>query len=268
MRLKGIVALIIMALALGGCGVKSKVPQFHPQYYPACYDPIEKLCRDQDHSGEIKSAAVGGLFGAIGGAIVGGLSTGKVEGALVGAGVGAAAGATIGFFKARLEKIQDREQRLVEYQKILGENSASWDLERASVEKAYQCYGEQIRLLKQQARKKLISKEEFLARMNEIKAGLDNINTYWANAQTRMDSRIADGEAFLTQQEAEDNKLAAAQRQKAQRQLQAQRKNTQAQRSKKQKDVAQINSVRDDVNKQYLEAMNEKFETSGADGRA
>ncbi|MBQ9406669.1 MAG: glycine zipper 2TM domain-containing protein [Desulfovibrio sp.] len=259
--MRAVAILLVLTFALVGCGAKAHAPQFHAQYYPQCYDPIDKLCKDQEHGSEVKSAAVGGLLGAIGGAVIGGLTSRDVRGALIGAAAGGVAGATIGFFKARLEKIQDRDQRLAEYQKILGENSESWDLERASVEKAYLCYGEQIRHLKMLAKKKQISREEFLARMHEIKAGIENINTYWANAQTRMDSRLADGEAFLTRQEAEDKKLAAARRHAAHRQVQAQRQNTQRQRDKKNSDVAKLNSLRDSVT-QELQDTDMYFKTS------
>ena len=93
--------------------------------------------------------------------------------------------------------------------------------------------------------------------MDEIKAGLNNINTYWANAQTRMDSNIADGEAFLAQQEAEDQKIAAAQRKQAQLQLQAQRRNTANQRAKKNKDVAVMNDLRDSTNAALKEVFDQ-----------
>lgn len=222
-RLGIFVLALSLALVLGGCATKT-VPTFTAKYYPECYDPIDKLCKDQSNQSEAKGAVAGGLLGALGGAIVGGLATGKVEGALVGAGVGAAAGAVTGFFAARLNKIKDQEKRLAEYQNILGEKSKGWDLERASVEKAYKCYGEQIDLLTKAMRNKKISREEFKARMQEIKDGIEHINTYWADAQTRMDESLADGDKWLLQEDAAAAKAAQA-KQAAQR-VSRQKKNT------------------------------------------
>lgn len=222
-RLGFFVLALSMSLVLGGCATKT-APTFTAKYYPECYDPIDKLCKDQSNQSEAKGAVAGGLLGAVGGAIVGGLTTGKVEGALVGAGVGAAAGAVTGFFAARLNKIKDQEKRLEEYQNILGEKSKGWDLERASVEKAYKCYGEQIDLLTKAMRTKKVSREEFRARMQEIRDGIGHINTYWANAQTRMDESLADGDKWLMQEDAAAAKAAKA-KQAAQR-VSRQKKNT------------------------------------------
>lgn len=229
---------VILIVSLAGCATQPTVPQFEAQYYPQCYDPIEKLCKDQDNSQEIKESVGGALLGALAGAAIGGLTTKNWKGAVVGAAAGAAVGGVTGFFHARLGKIADRKERLAEYQKILGENSQSWDLERASVEKAYQCYREQIELLQKAARAKQISKEDFLARTNEIKEGIEHINTYWADSQTRMDERLADGEAFIKQQEEEDMKLAQAQQAQAKKDIQTIRAATSNQKNKVRKDKA------------------------------
>jgi len=226
-----LLSAMTLAIGLFGCST-SRVPQIEAKYYPQCYDPIAKLCKDQDNSNEVKSSVVGGIFGAVGGAVIGGLaSKDKKKGALIGALAGAAVGASVGFFKARLEKIEDREQRLAEYQTILGEVSDQWDLEKASVETAYKCYGEQISILEELFKNKKISKEEFLERMNEIKQGLDNIQIYWADASTNIDSQMADGEKFLEEEEArikaeEDAKKLQAQKARKQREaLMRQKKN-------------------------------------------
>ncbi len=194
----------ILVFSLFGCGAKQNAPEFQAQYYPECYDPIAKLCKDQDNSKELKSAAAGAALGALGGAIVGGVASGDWKGAAVGAVAGAAVGGLTGFFTSRLSKINDRKARLAEYQKLLGEASKGWDLERASVEKAYDCYKRQVLALQKAVKEKKIKKEEFLARMSEIKAGIENINTYWADAEARIDENLADGEKFIAQQEKED----------------------------------------------------------------
>lgn len=236
--------LAFFAFSLVGCATQNATPSFNARYYPQCYDPIAKLCKDQDNSQEVSGATTGALLGALGGAIIGGLASKDVKGAAIGAAAGAVAGGLTGYFATRLSKIRDRDQRLAEYQKILGENSRNWDLERASVEKAYKCYGEQIDLLIKAARDKKISKADFLARMNDIKSGIEYINTYWADSQHRMDTRLADGESFLQQQEAEDRKLAQAQRVQAQKSMKATRVAQQKQKSKKVADASRTNAVK------------------------
>lgn len=224
---------VMLVFSLAGCGSKQTVPEFNAQYYPQCYDPIAKLCKDQDNSSEIKGAATGAAIGALGGALAGGLASGSWKGAAVGAAAGAVAGGMTGFFTARLAKISDRNERLKEYQKSFGEISKNWDLERASVEKAYKCYREQIAALTKAAKAKKISKEDFLARMNEIKAGVENINKYWADAQHRMDESLADGEAFIAKQEAEDAaKLAKAKLPQAKKEMQRLRSANNQQKTK------------------------------------
>lgn len=250
-KLGTFVLALSMVLVLGGCATKT-APTFNAKYYPECYDPIDKLCKDQSHQSEIKGAVAGGLVGALGGAIVGGLTTGKVEGALVGAGVGAAAGAATGFFAARLDKIQDQKQRLAEYQNILGEKSQGWDLERASVERAYKCYGDQIDVLVKALRDKKISREEFKARMQEIKDGIHHINTYWADAQNRMDEILADGDKRLAQEDAAAAKEAQA-KQAMQRVAQQKKRTAQL----KQSTISQndkINALKTDIENKYAAA--------------
>ncbi len=195
-----------MVFSLTGClGSKGPKPEaYQSQYYPECYDPIAKLCKDKDGTRMLKSAGKGALGGAVAGAAAGALIKGDWKGALVGAVVGAAAGAAIGATYQHLMDIKDQKQRLAQYQKELGESSQGWDLKRASVEKAYKCYREQIKHLTGLAKKKQIGKDEFLARMDDIKAGLDNIDKYWGDTQAEMDTTLADGDKFLEQQAKEE----------------------------------------------------------------
>lgn len=242
-----VLLLSAMTLAMGmfGCST-SNVPQIEAKYYPQCYDPIAKLCKDQDNSAEVKSAVVGGLIGAASGALIGGLTSKDKKGALIGAAAGAVAGAAAGFFKARLEKIQDREQRLAEYQTILGEVSAHWDLEKASVETALNCYDEQVNILQNLIKEKKISKEEFLDRMNEIKQGLENIETYWADASTKVDTQMADGEKFLEEEEARI-------------QAEEQAKKLKAEQAKKDRETVKKKKVQHKAQMQSIKNGNEKI---------
>lgn len=255
MRSRFVVSLVsvMLVFSMSGCASMQAVPEFEARYYPKCYDPIDKLCKDKDNSQEIKEGVGGALLGALGGAVIGGVASGDWKGAAVGAAAGAVAGGMTGFFHARLSKIEDRKERLAEYQKMLGETSKGWDLERASVEKAYQCYREQIALLKKAVKAKKISREEFLARFNEIKEGIEHINTYWADSQTRMDERLADGEAFLKQEEERTMKLAKAQQRQAQRDTQRLLKMTASEKSKAQEGRARTNAVKGTVESELAE---------------
>lgn len=250
---------VVLVVSTVGCAGK-QAPTFNAKYYPECYDPIDKLCKDQSNEQEVKGAVTGGLIGALGGALVGGLTTGKIEGALVGAAAGAATGALTGFFAARLNKISDQNQRLAEYQNVLGEKSRGWDIERASVERAYTCYGDQISLLKTAVKSKRITREEFLARMQEIRAGIDHINTYWADAQNRMNSDLADGEQWLAAEDAEAAR-ANKQKQMASR-IQRQKQNTSKLRQTNSVANNKVNKVKENV----MVAFNELDNYSKVDG--
>ena len=197
-----------LAISLVGCGGK-KTPVFEPQYYPDCYDPIEKLCKDEDNSKEVKSSVMGAIIGGIGGAVVGGLATGKWQGAAVGAAAGAGAGALTGFFHAKLSKIKDQNERLAAFKQELGSIADSMDLKAASVESAFRCYEEQITLAEEAYKNGQYSKEEFLARMDEIRAGVENVNQYWADESAKFDENMADGDAFIQEEEKKAAELKA-----------------------------------------------------------
>jgi len=255
----------VTAMAVGvlffltGCTTQVK-PTFNAKYYPQCYDPVAKLCKDQDHSSEVKGTVAGALLGALAGALIGATSSKDSKGVWIGAAAGAAVGGLTGFFTQHLSKIKDREERLAQFQRILGDSSRGWELEKASVERAFMCYREQIVLLKTQARNKQISKEDFLSRMQEIRDGIDNINTYWAQAKDRMDSRLADGSSFLINQAREDEqRLKAQERERARMQYAATQKKLETAKSKKVNDVRQVDSLSADVKAEFLALENAEF---------
>lgn len=262
-KLSGCLLVLTLALALVGCAGK-QTPTFNAKYYPECYDPIEKLCKDQSNEQETRGAVVGAAIGAIGGALIGGLATGRWEGAAAGALAGGVAGGVAGYWKAHLDKIQDQNERLEQYQAMLGEQSKGWDIERATVERAYQCYSEQIDLLKKAYQKKEISREAFIERANEIEAGVNYINTYWADAQHRMDETLVSGEKYLQEQDeltakasAAEKRRTQAQRRKAQTAQASARKQTQAANER-------VNALQSRV-KDQLQALNdERAGVSGA----
>lgn len=249
----------MLSLVMVGCAGK-QTPTFNAKYYPQCYDPIDKLCKDQSHSKEIGGAAAGAAIGAIAGAGIGFLATGKWQGAVAGAVAGGVVGGVAGFWKARLDKIQDQNERLAEYQRALGEQSAGWDLERATVEKSYQCYLEQIDLLKKAYKAKEITREAFLERAAEIKAGVNYINTYWADAQSRMDETLVSGEKYLAEQDELVAKAPAAEKKRTQ----AQRRKSANDTSRTRQSVAsknkQTNAIKQKTNDAVVALLDEKFE--------
>lgn len=250
-----LVYVLAFALALTGCAGK-QTPTFNAQYYPECYEPIKKLEEDQSNAQEVKGAVGGALLGALGGAVIGGLASGDWRGAAIGAAAGAVAGGVAGYYKAHLDKIADQNQRLAEYQNLLGEQSKGWDLERASIEKAYQCYSQQMDTLKRMVQAKQITRQSFIDRTNEIKSGIDHINTYWAKAEERMNSSFADGDNWLAEQE----KLAKDREQKAA--LQAARKKSQSVTSAAKKSNQRTQEISKDTNEKLTALLKQADEGS------
>lgn len=51
MKKLGVIVCAVLATSLIGCS-SNKLAQFDGHYYPQCYDPIAKLCLDQDNAVE------------------------------------------------------------------------------------------------------------------------------------------------------------------------------------------------------------------------
>lgn len=190
------VACLCVALALTGCSSTKNLADFNPNYYPQCYDPIAKLCRDSDYGNELRDTVSGALIGAVLGALVG-AATGKSENAAIGAAVGAGVGAVGGFAKAKIDKYQDQNQRLEQLHAMLGEEYQTLDLEKSSVEAALRCYAQEINKIKKAVRNKKMSKEEALSRMNEIKIGMYNLKQFWTEKSATVDAHIKDYDDFI-----------------------------------------------------------------------
>lgn len=267
------VLFLAVALIFGAAGCAKNKPTFNAKYYPECYDPIEKLCKDQSYNEEVKGAATGALLGALGGAIVGGITSGSWRGAAIGAAAGGVAGAVTGFFAAHLNKIENQNKRLEEYQRLLGEKSDGWDIERATVERSLQCYVRQAELLKNQYKAGQISKAAMLERLREIQAGIQYVNTYWASAESRIDDTLADGDKFLAEEDQKVQKEAIANRAKSQKAVAAARKKSQTKASDVRKKNRQTKKMGDDADAMVAALIKEVdtesghlalFETDGA----
>lgn len=170
--------------------------EFDAKYYPQCYDPISKLCKDNDYGKEVNNAVVGAISGALIGALIG-AATGKSENIAAGAAIGAGVGLVGGFVKARIEKIQDQDERLNELHAMLGEESETLDLEKSSVQAALKCYSKEIDRIKAAVKKKKMTKQEATDRMNEIKIGLANLKEFWKEKSAVIDSHVKDYDAFI-----------------------------------------------------------------------
>ena len=197
---KGKLFTALLILGLVGCAPTAKKAEFHANYYPECYDPITKLCKEEDHAQEIKTATKTALVPGFASFLITLALTRDIKTA---AQVGLPTfflSASAGYFTEHLKKVKDNE-RMAEYQKLLGQNSKGWDQTRITLEQSYQCYKKQINLLTQQMKAKKIDKVEFLARMDEIEHGITEIKTYSSSAHAKIDARLADGETFLKKQQ-------------------------------------------------------------------
>ena len=202
MRCKKALAVALMMLfALSACGPKGPGSNFKPQYYPECFDPIERLCKDKDGTEKAKSAGKGAALGALGGALIGLLTTGKAEGALVGAAAGAAAGGLTGLIYQSYKDMKDQRQRLEAFQQALGEEGRNLDLQHASVLKSFRCYQAQIDIVKKRYKSGKMSKEDAKARMDEIHKGIDILKQYWEERSSEFESRASQADKFIDEQD-------------------------------------------------------------------
>ena len=189
--------LIVLTMSLGACAPKGPTTNFRGQYYPQCFDPITRLCQDQDNSAKAKSAGAGALLGALAGAVVGAASTGKWQGAVAGAAIGAAAGGVAGYVYQHIQQIKDQERRLEAYREQFGKEAQDLDLQKASTLSAYKCYQEQMQILKENVKEGKISKTEAKARAAEIRAGLEELKKFWEERTAQFDANQSEVDRIL-----------------------------------------------------------------------
>ena len=201
MRATSFLLAAMLVFSLAGCGPKGPGSNFHPQYYPECYDPIARLCQDRDKTERAKATGFGALTGAVGGALIGLLATGDARGAAAGAVAGAVAGGITGYIYQSVREIKDQERRLQEFQRVLGEEGRNLDLQHASVLKSFRCYQEQINIVKARYKSGSMSREEARARFDEIHKGLDILKAYWDERGQEFDANAAQADNFIQEQD-------------------------------------------------------------------
>lgn len=192
--------LLAATLPLSACsGSRYPARQTEVNYYPQCYRPIDQLRQDEDLT---TNTTVGGAVGgAILGAFIGGLSTGKVEGALVGAAAGGAAGAVGGNIYGKKKAAERDADYLQSYARSLGEDAASMNRATAAAKVSLRCYDQQFRLAANQYRAGTLSRQEFEARYQEIRSGLQETSAILGSTATTMQERDKEYQATLQQQE-------------------------------------------------------------------
>ena len=164
-----VVAMVFMVVSVSGCASKYGKQETVVAYYPACYDPIQKL-RD-DESSVTTSTAGGAVVGGLLGALVGGLATGKVEGALMGAAGGAVAGGVAGHAVSTRQKSMDENARMAQYLSDLDGDIAGLDIVSASARTSLQCYERQFKSLIAGFKAKRITKAQLQSMYSEIQSG-------------------------------------------------------------------------------------------------
>lgn len=166
--------LVSAALAVSlssGCASKYGTQKTEVHYYPACYDPIQKLRKEEK---SVTDSTVGGsAVGALGGALLGVLVTGKAEGALIGAVAGAAGGAVVGNQLAKNRQIASQNQRMAAYLNDLDGSIANLNIVSASARSSLQCYDRQFKLLVTAIRKKRVTHAEAQRMFAEIRSGTE-----------------------------------------------------------------------------------------------
>lgn len=162
----------VLAVSLSsGCASKYGTRKTEVNYYPACYDPIQKLRAEEKN---VTDSTVGGsAAGALGGALLGILVTGKAEGALIGAVAGAAGGAVVGNQLAKNRQIASQNQRMAAYLNDLDGSIANLNIVSASARTSLQCYDRQFKLLVTAIRRKRVTHDEARRMFAEIRSGTE-----------------------------------------------------------------------------------------------
>ena len=164
-----LIAMMLVSLSTG-CASKYAPQQTKVNYYPACYDPIQKL-RNSEHD-VAKGTAAGAGIGAVAGAGLGFLlSGGKAEGAIAGGIAGLAAGGIIGNQIAKTRQIEDENKRMDAYLSDIEGNISNLNIQTASAKAALQCYDQQFKILLTSVKSKKVSREEAQRMFDEIQSG-------------------------------------------------------------------------------------------------
>ncbi len=165
------VVLSCVLLLTSGCAKDNYGPKTTPvAYYPACYQPIQELRDSGDKTTQY--TAIGAVSGAAVGALLGGLAGRNTTGVLVGAGAGALAGGLMGYAKAKQDSIKDARARYASYVGDIQGEAGKLDQVTLAGKASRACYEQSFDALVAQYKAKQISREEYKARYDEIRAGM------------------------------------------------------------------------------------------------
>lgn len=175
-----LLVLAFLVSTLCGCSSKYGKQETLVNYYPQCYDPIQKLRDDETSTTNqtVGGAALGALFGGV----VGALTTGKVEGALVGAAAGGVAGGVAGNMIAKKRQIADENARMSSYLRDLDGDIAGLNIVSASARTSLQCYEKQFSLLIKGYKEKRITQDQLRSMYAEIRSGTKEAASLLGNA--------------------------------------------------------------------------------------
>lgn len=193
---------LVAAVVLCGCTTQ---PVSETQFYPDCHKPLDQVCRDRAEDKDMVGMAVLALAGAYDGALAGAAATDQTQGVLA-AVAAAAKGAATGFLKARLDRIEDRTQRLEELKTMLGQEAANLDLEKASVLMSLRCYKRKMAVIAARLDAGRMTHEEASVRMLEIKTGVRTAETIWQERSAGFQSRMRAYEAYIAAQDGSTHK--------------------------------------------------------------
>jgi outer membrane lipoprotein SlyB len=170
---RSVLAIVLSCVLLltSGCAKDNYGPKTTPvAYYPACYQPIQELRDSGDKTTQY--TAIGAVSGAAVGALLGGLAGRNTTGVLVGAGAGALAGGLLGYAKAKQDSIKDARARYASYVGDIQGEAGKLDQVTLAGKASRACYEQSFDALVAQYKAKQISREEYKARYDEIRAGM------------------------------------------------------------------------------------------------
>ncbi len=171
---------VLVVFSITGCASRYGVRQTDVVYFPACYDPIQRL---RDSESNVASSTVGGAaLGAIGGAILGLITTGEAEGAIAGAAIGAAAGSVTGNVMARNRQAEEENRLMSQYLRDLEGDISELDIVSASARTSLQCYSRQFRSMITSFKRGRITRSQMQSMYNEIQSGTREAANLLGNA--------------------------------------------------------------------------------------
>ncbi len=193
-----LVALLILSIFSTGCASKYGAQTTQVAYYPACYQPVSDLRRDEANIND--STSTGLVIGALLGALIGGVATGDAKGAVVGAAAGGAVGAVGGHAYATSEA-KDRDAEFYrQYASQLDAETIQMSRANAAAKIAAQCYDKEFKKVVADAQAGNISKIELTNRYEEIRSGLEETSRILNVTYNNMHQKDAEYQKVMAEE--------------------------------------------------------------------